>query len=178
MKIEKICDNLKTYINENIHHIDNNNTTYHCAATISNGKILTIGLQDFNRSKGFGITKIAEHAEEQAIRKLYSKYARYFKRIMCKKMEFKTNKKIDIIVIRINNKNELLNSKCCSVCLKIMQAYNIRNIYYSNDKGVIVKEKIKIMIPEYNSSGAVYLLEIMKKNKTNNNIMFIILDLN
>jgi hypothetical protein len=53
--------------------------------------------------------------------------------------------KICIIVIRINNKGELCNSRPCIECLDILKMIGIKSIYYSNDNGNIIEEKVKFM---------------------------------
>jgi len=51
--------------------------------------------------------------------------------------------KYSIIIIRINRKGELVNSKPCIDCMRILKLLNIKYIYYSNDEGNIVKIKCK-----------------------------------
>jgi cytidine deaminase len=59
----------------------------------------------------------------------------------------KKNKKINIIVIRYNTKNELGNSKPCIFCLNHMyniaksKGYNIYKVYYSNQENNITSMK-------------------------------------
>ncbi len=36
----------------------------------------------------------------------------------------------------------LVNSKPCNTCIYYMQLYGIKSVYYSNEDGVIVKEKL------------------------------------
>ncbi len=167
MKIQKIIDNLTSYLENNK---DTKSKYNMCAATFTN-KILTYGSPNHNRSTSFGLNKIALHAEEEAIRQLYPEYAKYFRRILCGKMLFKGKKKVDIIVIKLNN-NNYTNSKCCSVCYSIMKAFSIRNVYYFNEFGKLIKEKINLFKPDYESSGYEYLMQI--DLKSNNNIIYII----
>jgi len=162
MKLDSLISKLKS---------NTNNTNNMCAATFNNKKILTYGYSDFNRSTAFGINKFGLHAEEDAIRKLYSKYAKYFARIICGKMKFKTKKNIDLVVIKINNEGEFTNSKCCIVCYSIMKAFNIRNIYYFKDNKLI-KDKLTHFNPDYISSG--YDFYLSAHNITNNNLLYVI----
>ncbi len=37
---------------------------------------------------------------------------------------------------------ELVNSKPCNTCIYYMQLYGIKTVYYSNEDGAIVKEKL------------------------------------
>lgn len=76
------------------------------------------------------------HAEHDAIRKL---------------IPLRRNKKlvnINILVIRLSGKNKLQSSKPCINCINMMKTlpiklgYKIQNIYYSNEKGDIVKSNI------------------------------------
>jgi hypothetical protein len=68
-------------------------------------------------------------------------------------------KSIDLLVIKININNELINSKPCYHCIKFIirkhREINIKNIYFSNENGEIEELNIsKININEmYVSSG-------------------------
>ena len=142
------------------------------ALTFCKRQNYSVGYPCMDRTTAFGLTKIALHAEEDAIRQLYPEYAKYFNRILCKKMKFKSKKKIDLIVMKLNKSNDFTNSKCCSVCYSIMKAFSIRNVYYYNEGGELTKEKISEFKPDYHSSGFEYFFTIC--GKTNNNVMYII----
>lgn len=47
-----------------------------------------------------------------------------------------------MFVIRVNPMGELVNSKPCNTCIYYMQLYGIKSVYYSNEDGAIVKEKL------------------------------------
>ena len=51
-------------------------------------------------------------------------------------------KKLEMFVIRVNQMGDLVNSKPCNTCIYYMQLYGIKSVYYSNEEGVIVKEKL------------------------------------
>lgn len=62
---------------------------------------------------------------------------------------------ISLVVIRMNKLNELKNSKPCYNCLMKLQklysfGYNLRNIYYSDENGQIVKKKYIDLLNEEN----------------------------
>ncbi len=98
--------------------------------------ILSYGFNmDSNKSKNDpGI-----HAEHDAINKL--------KPVRRKKHLHNVN----ILVVRLSKNNKLQNSKPCANCLnklKILpekKGYKIRNIYYSNDNGEIIKSNLKTL---------------------------------
>jgi len=52
------------------------------------------------------------------------------------------HKKIEIIVIRTDTKGNLKNSKPCTHCLDTLKLFNVKCIYYSNDYGQIIKERL------------------------------------
>lgn len=52
--------------------------------------------------------------------------------------------KLDVIVIRVNSLGNLVNSRPCYNCLKMMKELGINKIYYSTEDG-IKHEKIKYM---------------------------------
>lgn len=47
---------------------------------------------------------------------------------------------LDLLVIRVNNKNQLRYSKPCSYCLEYITYCGIRNIYYSIDSYPYIEE--------------------------------------
>jgi len=75
--------------------------------------------------------------------------------------------KLDIIVIRVNAKNELVNSRPCYNCLDMMKAVGIRRVHYSVDNQ-IVTEKVADMI-SINASSITRKLEREVYNAPENN---------
>ena len=57
----------------------------------------------------------------------------------------KKEKKLNLIVIRIDNKNNLVNGRPCYNCLNMMKVCGINKIYYSVDNKIIC-EKINNMV--------------------------------
>lgn len=61
---------------------------------------------------------------------------------------------INILVIRLSKHNKIQNSKPCANCIKNMKflpqkkGYKIKNIYYSNDNGDIVKSSLRTLEQE------------------------------
>ena len=47
-----------------------------------------------------------------------------------------------MFVIRVNSKGNLVNSKPCNSCIYYMQLYGIKSVYYSDENGEIVREKL------------------------------------
>ena len=43
----------------------------------------------------------------------------------------------------------LVNSKPCNSCIYYMQLYGIKSVYYSNEDGLIVKEKLTDITPDH-----------------------------
>ena len=63
---------------------------------------------------------------------------------------------MDIIVIRINDKCVLRNSRPCNECINKLEKLGIRRIYYSNQDGIIISELVKDMPRLHISSGTRY----------------------
>lgn len=61
--------------------------------------------------------------------------------------------KLDIWVIRVTKTGELKNSYPCNECLKFMKSYGIDRVYYSDDNGEIVCEKLNDMKSKHISTG-------------------------
>lgn len=55
-------------------------------------------------------------------------------------------KKMDMIVIRINKNNDLCNARPCMNCLSEMKKNGFKHVYYSIDNETIVREKISDMV--------------------------------
>ena len=83
---------------------------------------------DDNNKKGI-------HAELDAINKL-------------KPLKNKRMQNVNLLVIRITKSKILQNSKPCANCINVMKklpqkkGYNIKNVYYSDDNGKIIKSSI------------------------------------
>lgn len=75
---------------------------------------------------------LARHAEENALEKYRSK-------IGFRDRKAVSPRKLRMIVIRINAKGELVNSKPCSNCVKIMKEYGIRKVTYSTPEGMVTE---------------------------------------
>ena len=81
--------------------------------------------------------------------------------------------KLSMMVIRINKKGEIRNSKCCVMCVSQMKAFNIKIVYYTDDDGSIIREKVKYMTNNFISTGLtnitdndyIHILIINKSNK-------------
>lgn len=77
------------------------------------------------------------HAELDALFAIRAKYA----------------KGLDILIIRVNRKMELVNSRPCNMCIDKMRQKGIRRAYYSNDEGGIVYEYVDTMQKRCDSSA-------------------------
>lgn len=103
---------------------------------LKKANILSFG---FNRMGDINGNEPGIHAEHDAINKLKPLERK-------KKLE-----PINLLVIRFSKNNKLQNSKPCAVCIQTMKTlpqkkgYKIRNIYYSNDNGEIVKSNFKTL---------------------------------
>lgn len=53
---------------------------------------------------------------------------------------------IRIINIRFSNEGEIKNSKCCSLCAKVLKRIGVKEVIYSTNDGYFVKEKINTIL--------------------------------
>lgn len=62
---------------------------------------------------------------------------------------------VDIVIIRINKKNQLRYSRPCNKCIEYLKRldYKIENVYYSTNKGDIICEELKNMEKLHNSKS-------------------------
>jgi hypothetical protein len=103
-------------------------------ASLKKANILSFG---FNMMGDINGNQPGIHAEHDAINRL-------------KPLQRKKHlQSINILVIRLSKNNKIQNSKPCANCIKNMKllpekkGYKIRNIYYSDDNGEIVKSSLK-----------------------------------
>lgn len=68
----------------------------------------------------------------------------------------KNKKKYSLLVIRLNNSNQLINSKPCSMCINMMIMYGISKVYYSNSDGNIEMYKVKDIVSSHLSKAYLY----------------------
>ena len=87
----------------------------HGAIVIHRGKIVGKGYNTYINSN----YKRSIHAEEDAI---YNSL---------KKVKEEDLKKCELVIIRINNNGECLDSKPCSNCSKLINRYSIKKVFYS-----------------------------------------------
>lgn len=88
------------------------------------------------------------HAEMDVVRKLQN-YANTKKRPI-----------IDILIIRVSKQNKMLNSKPCSICVKYLCKVKhiiIKNIYYSDHQGDIVKISLEQLLSQKQHHTKKYL---------------------
>lgn len=103
-------------------------------ASLKKARILSYGVNKMGDSYGIqpGI-----HAEHDAIRKLLPLKRK--RRLVS----------VNILVIRLSQKNKIQSSKPCINCINVMKTlpiklgYKIQNVYYSNEDGDIIKSSIK-----------------------------------
>jgi cytidine deaminase len=101
---------------------------------LKRANILSFGFNSMGDTNG---DSAGIHAEHDAINKLKPLYKK--KRLV----------PINILVIRVSKSNKLQNSKPCANCIQVMKnlpekkGYIIKNVYYSNNNGEIVKSSLK-----------------------------------
>ena len=77
-----------------------------------------------------------------------------------------------MFVIRVNSKGDLMNSKPCNSCIYYMQLYGIRSVYYSDENGEIVREKLlDIKSTHYSISQSKYY-QYIESGEKNSLLMF------
>jgi cytidine deaminase len=107
---------------------------YKANNVLKKANILSFG---FNRMGDINLNEAGVHAEHDVINKLKPLERK-------KKLE-----PINLLVIRFSKNNKLQNSKPCANCIQTMKTlpqkkgYKVKNIYYSNDNGDIIKSNLK-----------------------------------
>lgn len=120
-RIDKLCELALANV-RNYHHI--------AFVTTAKGSILAVGTNDFrthtlNKTNNYRSDYI--HAEIAAIVKV-------------DRSIFYNDTPINMYSLRFGKDGRLLMAKPCDLCEAILERYtNIKNIFYSNEKGQIVK---------------------------------------
>jgi deoxycytidylate deaminase len=108
----------------------------HAAALIKKDTLYTSGFNKFIKEVKIRKDNVTQthyktiHAEVDALCNYHNK---------------KQIKGMDIIVIRINKKNLLRQSRPCNDCIYKLNKLGIRKVFYSNEKGDIVYEFVEDM---------------------------------
>lgn len=90
---------------------------------------------------------ITRHSEVQAI-------------ACIRKLKKRKIHNLTIINVRFTSEGEIKNSKCCSLCAKLLKRFGIKEVIYSNDKGYFIKEKIdKIIETALPSKGTLSVIK-------------------
>jgi deoxycytidylate deaminase len=106
--------------------------SHHCAFIYRNGKIMSIGVNDYTKqhnSKRFG--KYEDHkgytTEYKACRHAeISSIIRYGEEDL---------RDCEMLVVRIDNRKNANLSKCCINCARVLQGLNIKKVFYSDGDG-------------------------------------------
>jgi deoxycytidylate deaminase len=53
-------------------------------------------------------------------------------------------RKLNILVIRINANGDFVNSMPCHMCVKLMKYLCINKVFYTNEYGKIISQKVKV----------------------------------
>jgi deoxycytidylate deaminase len=116
-------------------------THKHAACLIGGDKICTFGVNKRLRSTcGSGVALISIHAETDCLSNCHAKWS----------------KGMDLLVIRVNNSNKLLNSRPCNSCIDKLRKRNIRKVYYSTNEGTVIYEYVSDMQKLHTCSGTKY----------------------
>lgn len=116
----------------------------HISAILLNKKCITKFHYNYRRYKVCGICTGTIHAEMNALKELLFNSGKTFSSENVRKFS-----KYSIVVLRVNKKGELLNSKPCLHCLTTLKSFNINKVYYSNNDGKIDEKKIKKLTTEH-----------------------------
>ena len=67
---------------------------------------------------------------------LIQKYVPHYKR-----------KKLRMMIVQISKDGQIRNSKCCDNCLHVMKSFGVKTIWYTNEVGKLIKQKIGDVVP-------------------------------
>jgi deoxycytidylate deaminase len=123
------------------------------AALIKGQKLISKPCSNINRNVCRGYTCGSLHAEAHAILDYFGKNLTYSSKNGWNFSIAKDKKvKCDLIVIRINKEEKLMNSRPCYNCLSMMKAVGIKRVYYIDNCEKIICENVKDMLSINSSS--------------------------
>jgi hypothetical protein len=138
------------------------------ACLINSNKMVTRPCRNISKDTCFGCSISTLHAEANAIKTYYGE-SFYYNNV--KKIAYipddKKNKKLDLLVIRINKLGELCTSRPCYNCLDMMQTVGIRKVYYIVDDNIVC-ENVKDMISIQSSSAFKHTDRLLNINNFDN----------
>jgi len=138
----------------------------HSAAILYKKKIMNYGINHFG---GKGLCTGSIHAEQDAIFKYLSTMncsISWDDKIGWKILGKIPKKKIELIVIRINNNEIIRNSYPCGECIKLMKKVGIKKVHYSTEDACIVSRKVSSLKKFYLTAGHMHVSNQFKKNPT------------
>lgn len=100
----------------------------HCACIEKGGQIYAFAINDYTGVRCSRINKFSYHAEEHLLKHATKKKGRT---------------KYNLYIVRINQRGELINSKPCKACAKIIRNHStfISKVFYPIDNGKIEVER-------------------------------------
>lgn len=178
-KIDKIVNSLKTHTEKS------NMTQKHAAMIMIGGKKISLG---YNHDRTTMNKKpiLSYHAEVHALANYINQNKlnslKNYINDTEKCLSFRKNKntihhgspknfkcfdkKIKLIVIRIDKEGNLKNSKPCNNCLHIMKLFGVKAVYYSDEEGNINKSKINSISNDHSSGRQNSYFRFLNKNKS------------
>lgn len=100
------------------------------------------------------------HAEAHAIVNYFGRSLSFDKKKGGFFLTTRKNRKLDLVVIRVNRLDETCNARPCYNCLNMMKAVGIRRVYYSVSPDKIIGENVNNMVSIQASSVTRYLENI------------------
>jgi deoxycytidylate deaminase len=151
----------------------------HAACLIFKGKILSMSFnfinkkikhndflnlrnQTFNKNNKNKNIFLSFHAEEKAIRDFLRFEKKRYRSI---------SKNLILIVIRIDKKNNLVDSKPCTHCVEVMKNLGIKKVIYSQKDGSLTMERLS-KINSIPSSGYKSIEKLKYNEKLNSTERF------
>jgi len=126
----------------------------HGAVLFNGHRVLGLGYNRIDRCKTQVRETFSTHAEQDCIQR----FSNVIKKGTKKYKNMSNVKNYDILVVRINKSGSLVNSRPCDDCIRRLQLLGVNRIYYSSDKGDVVREKLSEMRLGHVSSGKMHMI--------------------
>lgn len=127
-------------------------TFYHCSVAMQGGRIIAMGFNDYTTSHPyykFGHYKPTKCNHSTSYKPCLHSEIALLKQLLLSDRHNKLHK-LTLLNIRINNNGELAYAAPCPNCMKQLQKYNFKKIYFTTDDqnklGEISFKKLKELV--------------------------------
>lgn len=119
---------------------------FHVTAAFNKSRMVALGYNTYNHEH---LRHIFGEAKACKSNSKYYKSGRHSEMVVLKRLKFES-RQITFINVRIDNNNNVAMSKPCVNCMRVLNEFGFKKIYYTvspNSYGIIFPNKFNLTIP-------------------------------